>query len=180
MAPVCHSAPHSGHFRASGPALALRADEFSLAKLTGPSWCGELDTSEDGGSSMKSEKISFMMIAVLGVFGVSLLLCVHASAQTEVILHHFGGSKWDGTYPSSGVIFDADGNLYGETGSGGSRENGGTVYELSPRAGGGWMEQVLHNFDGNGGGGEEPNSGLIFDAGGNLYGTTGQGNYNFG
>jgi uncharacterized repeat protein (TIGR03803 family) len=129
---------------------------------------------------MKSEKISFMMIAVLGVFGVSLLLGVHASAQTEVILHHFGGSKWDGTYPSSGVIFDAAGNLYGETGSGGSRENGGTVYELSPRAGGGWMEQVLHNFDGNGGGGDEPNSGLIFDAAGNLYGTTGQRSYNFG
>jgi hypothetical protein len=70
---------------------------------------------------MKSEKISAMMIAVLAVFGVSLLLSVHASAQTEVILHHFGGSKYDGTFPSSGVIFDAAGNLYGETSSGGLR-----------------------------------------------------------
>jgi uncharacterized repeat protein (TIGR03803 family) len=127
---------------------------------------------------MKSEKISFMMIAMLAVLGVSLLLAAHASAQTEVILHHFGGSKLDGTYPSSGVIFDAAGNLYGETRTGGSM-NGGTVFELLPEAGGGYMEEIVHNFEDRGVGGDFPHSGLIFDDIGNLYGTTGNSGYGY-
>lgn len=128
---------------------------------------------------MQSKKLSFTLAALSAVLGVSLLLSMRAIAQTEVILHHFGGSKLDGTYPSSGVIFDAAGNLYGETGSGGLR-GGGTAYQLYPNADGGWSETLLDNFDDNGGGGDEPNSGLIFDAAGNLYGTTGQRNWNFG
>ncbi len=47
----------------------------------------------------------------------------------------------------------------------------GTLFELSPKAGGGWAERVLHNF-GNGTDGGLPLSGMIFDAAGNLYGTT--------
>ena len=50
----------------------------------------------------------------------------------------------------------------------------GTVFELSPREGGGWTETVLHSF-GNGADGQIPNASLIFDAAGNLYGTTNQG-----
>lgn len=41
----------------------------------------------------------------------------------------------------------------------------------TPTAGGGWTEQVLHNF-GNGADGAAPWAGLIIDAAGNLYGTT--------
>jgi uncharacterized repeat protein (TIGR03803 family) len=128
---------------------------------------------------MKSKKFSFTMIAVLAVFGVSLLLGAHASAQTEVILHHFGGSKLDGTSPSSGVIFDAAGNLYGETSSGGSRA-GGTVYELSPNAAGEWTELILKSFVSFGAGGYLPRGGVIFDAAGDLYGTTGGHYPNYG
>ena len=45
------------------------------------------------------------------------------------------------------------------------------MFELTPTAGGGWTEQVLHSF-GNGADGANPYAGLIFDAAGNLYGTT--------
>ncbi len=48
----------------------------------------------------------------------------------------------------------------------------GTVFELSPTQGGGWTEAVLHSFNNNGVDGYYPNGGLIFDAAGNLYGTT--------
>ena len=62
------------------------------------------------------------------------------------------------------------GNLYGTTYTGGIH-NYGTVFELSPRQGGGWTEKVLHSF-GGGTDGTSPNAGLIFDTAGNLYGTT--------
>jgi hypothetical protein len=56
----------------------------------------------------------------------------------------------------------------------------GTVFELSPKAGGGWAEKVIHSFSGNGEDGYTPVAGLIFDSSGNLYGTTeGGGTCNF-
>ena len=80
----------------------------------------------------------------------------------------------------AGLIFDAAGNLYGTTYTGGTY-NDGTVFELSPSAGGGWSETVLHSFDPDGSDGLFPQSGLIFDAAGNLYGTTiGGGTYDYG
>ena len=94
---------------------------------------------------------------------------------TETVLHSFSGG--DGADPLAGLISDAVGNLYGTTWGGGTGSNCGTggcgtVFELSPTAGGGWTETVLHNFDNNGADGVDPSAGLIFDAGGNLYGTT--------
>jgi uncharacterized repeat protein (TIGR03803 family) len=93
---------------------------------------------------------------------------------TETVLHSFGNGT-DGAFPYAGLIFDAAGNLYGTT-TGGGTYRGGTVFQLTPTAGGGWAEQVLYSFcsqtnctDGGGPGG------LIFDAAGNLYGTTGGG-----
>jgi len=68
------------------------------------------------------------------------------------------------------VIFDAAGNLYGTTDYGGA-DGFGTVYELSPVAGGGWTQTVLHSY-GNTGDGSFPQGNLVFDAAGNLYGTT--------
>ena len=47
----------------------------------------------------------------------------------------------------------------------------GTVFELTPAGGGTWTEKVLHSF-GSGADGTYPWAGLIFDAAGNLYGTT--------
>src|SRR5664280_601677 len=88
---------------------------------------------------------------------------------TEKVLHNFGIGR-DGTDPLAGLIFDAAGNLYGTTEYAGNY-GGGTVFEWTPAAGGGWTETVLHSF-GNGTDGYSPSAGLIFDAAGNLYGTT--------
>src|ERR1035437_1017268 len=78
---------------------------------------------------------------------------------------------FDHKSPQSGVIFDSAGNLYGTT-QGGGTGGCGTVYELSPSSSG-WTEKVLYNFQcGFSSDGQYPIGGLIFDAAGNLYGTT--------
>jgi uncharacterized repeat protein (TIGR03803 family) len=95
---------------------------------------------------------------------------------TEKILHNLNNNGKDGYYPfARGLIFDGAGNLYGTTESGGSgscRDGCGTVFELTPKTGGGWTEKVLYNFKNNSRDGRKPGAGLIFDASGNLYGTT--------
>jgi uncharacterized repeat protein (TIGR03803 family) len=95
---------------------------------------------------------------------------------TLTVLHTFGGE--DGAYPSSALLFDSVGNLYGTTDGGGtSAECGsqgcGTVFELSPQGGGDWTETVLYNFCslGDCADGEGPGGGLVRDSSGNLYGT---------
>ncbi len=90
------------------------------------------------------------------------------------VLHNFNFSNGDGYYPSTGLIVDASGNLYGVTEWGGAY-NSGTVFELAPGAEGKWAEKRLHSFNDNGHDGYAPLSGLMFDAAGNLYGTTARG-----
>jgi uncharacterized repeat protein (TIGR03803 family) len=69
-----------------------------------------------------------------------------------------------------GLVFDGVGNLYGTTFSGGAF-GFGTVFELSPSAGG-WTESVLYNFTGDTDG-RNPSyyESLVFDTAGNLYGS---------
>jgi uncharacterized repeat protein (TIGR03803 family) len=97
---------------------------------------------------------------------------------TEKVLHSF--SNTDGANPSAGLIFDGAGNLYGTTPIGGANGQG-TVFELMPGASGGWREKILHNFASSGTDGHNPWTALLFDASGNLYGTTSKGGaYNWG
>jgi hypothetical protein len=46
----------------------------------------------------------------------------------------------------------------------------GTVFELTRKSDGGWMEKVLHSFNRKDDG-MSPRAGLIFDDVGHLYGT---------
>jgi uncharacterized repeat protein (TIGR03803 family) len=92
----------------------------------------------------------------------------------QKLLHSFNPRGGGGPSPGARVIFDKTGNLYGTTFEGGARDLG-TVFELMPAAGGGWTEKVLHNFTGRGVDGNAPYASLIFDAAGNLYGTTSRG-----
>jgi uncharacterized repeat protein (TIGR03803 family) len=97
----------------------------------------------------------------------------------EVVLHTFLGGS-DGVSPSASLVFDAAGDLYGITTSGGSQECsgysgcGGTVFELSPSAHG-WKESVLYRFgkDNDEGMGLFTSiPGLVLDSAGSLYATT--------
>ena len=111
------------------------------------------------------------------VVTVTLWLAPSAWPATEQVLYRFSG-KTDGATPSSGLIADAAGNLYGTTLSGGNPQycsnysipGCGVVFELSLTSGGQWQEQVLFSF--NGTDGNRPLGNLLFDAAGNLYGTT--------
>jgi len=78
------------------------------------------------------------------------------------VLHRFAGR--DGAFPNSGMILDKQGNVYGTTINDGAF-GCGAVFELSPRAGGGWTYNVLYNLRGG------PSAGpLAIDPAGNLYG----------
>src|SRR5271157_110097 len=130
---------------------------------------------------MRGKTFSIGLRVALAIFTVTLLVTSTWAATnwSEKVLHSFNNNGTDGALPYAGLIFDAAGNLYGTTWLAGTYGYG-TVFELTPTAGGGWTEQVLHSF-GNGTDGNQPVAGLIFDAAGNLYSTTvGGGDYDYG
>jgi uncharacterized repeat protein (TIGR03803 family) len=90
---------------------------------------------------------------------------------TKTLLYNFGGGN-DGISPVGPLVFDQDGNLYGETYHGGVY-TAGLVYNLTPHNGG-WTERILHTFTG-GADGAFPSGGSILDQAGNLYGVAGFG-----
>jgi uncharacterized repeat protein (TIGR03803 family) len=81
-------------------------------------------------------------------------------------LINFNGKE--GSNPSSGLMLDGAGNIYGVTVFGG-KYGDGTVFKLSPDEKGGYTEKVLWNF--NGTDGSQPRGGLIMNSAGNFYGT---------
>lgn len=90
-------------------------------------------------------------------------------AATPSTLVSFDGSN--GAYPDAGLIADANGNLFGTTGGGGS-SGYGTVFEIAKTSSGyAATPTTLVSFD-NGADGGSPEAGLIIDASGNLFGTT--------
>lgn len=108
-------------------------------------------------------------------FGCGTVFEVKSTGE-EVVLYSFGNWKNE-RYPQGGVIEDKAGNLYGTTvGLGNTSieckfyEKCGTVFKLHPNG----TLITLYRFT-NSGDGAFPEDSLIFDASGNLYGTT-QGN----
>jgi uncharacterized repeat protein (TIGR03803 family) len=89
------------------------------------------------------------------------------AAGTETVVHNFIGGN-DGIWPA-GIVGDQEGNLYGTTSEGGTFSNG-TVFKLNTSG----QETVLYSFSG-GFDGSQPGAGVVLDASGNIYGTTGGG-----
>ena len=82
-----------------------------------------------------------------------------ASGWTETVLWNFTGGS-DGGNPTSGVILDNAGNLYGTN-------LAGVAYELVPSASGWTAQSLAPQIFLN-----QPWGGLVFDPAGNLFGTT--------
>jgi uncharacterized repeat protein (TIGR03803 family) len=93
-------------------------------------------------------------------------------AWSETVLWSFGCGATDGCDPNGTLLRDSTGALYGATYTGGAF-GAGTVYKLTPPAGGSgpWTSKILFAFSGGTDGGY-PIGGLVRDGVGNLYGTT--------
>ena len=86
------------------------------------------------------------------------------------VLHIFQGFPRDGIVPMGRLVMDANGDLFGVTEWGVGAQGNGIVFELEHSTKG-WRENILHYFTGSPDG-ANPTAGLVFDAQGNLYGTT--------
>jgi uncharacterized repeat protein (TIGR03803 family) len=109
--------------------------------------------------------------------GVVFKLEHSKTGWTESVIHSFNGGSSDGSNPAAGLVIDAKGNLYGTTAEGGLTgfcgDNGcGTVFRLTPAAGGKWNKTLLHRFDDSIGDGAYPLGDVILDGAGNIYSTT--------
>jgi uncharacterized repeat protein (TIGR03803 family) len=97
--------------------------------------------------------------------GTAFELSPEGGGWTETVLYNFNNAP-DAANPYGGLVLDTAGNLYGTTYYGGT-SNRGAVYKLTRGSNGKWTESILYSFaDG------DPGGALVFDAKGNLYGTT--------
>jgi uncharacterized repeat protein (TIGR03803 family) len=118
---------------------------------------------------MQSTKPAILVAALL-------LLTHYGAAQTLNPLYSFSGVNGDGGDPEGNLVLGPGGELYGVTSVGGANGRG-TVYQLTPPSvpGGAWTETVLYSFTGTNGDGNGPETGLVMDSNGVLYGTTNKG-----
>ena len=159
---------------------------YQLSPQTGGSWTETIVHNFEGGTGDGRLPESGVTLDAAGnVYGTTFgggkysfgtvfeLIPQGGGVWTLKGLHAFGNSP-DGANPEGEVILDASGNVYGTTFDGG--KNGvnfggtGTFFELSQTAGA-WSEVRQYNF-GLGRDAGFPQSGLIADPHGNLYGTS--------
>lgn len=125
---------------------------------------------------------------LFGGAGPNALFRVRQAGQGWVFTPIFEFNGTDGEYPAGRLSVGPDGALYGATSGGGMPQcmgygGCGVIFSLRPAAsicasvGCPWNETVLYRFDPVSGfeDGYHPNGGLIFDASGNIYGTTSAG-----
>jgi uncharacterized repeat protein (TIGR03803 family) len=97
-----------------------------------------------------------------------VLASMHSAwAGTGKTLYSFTASA-DGANPAAGVTLDSAGHLYGTTVD--CHSTFGSVYRMTPSSSG-WQFQTILPFTDNGDG-ACPESNVILDSSGNLYGTT--------
>jgi uncharacterized repeat protein (TIGR03803 family) len=150
------SLTHLHDFNGSDGSLSAANDAYALLGGLIMDQSGNLyGTTGQGGSSSRCT----------GGCGVVFELSKSGSQWTEKVLHSFTGS--DGSNPDAPLLLDASENLYGTTTSGGT--NGfGVVFRTSATG----QTKDLYNFTNKNGDGAYPNSALVMDTAGNLFGTT--------
>jgi uncharacterized repeat protein (TIGR03803 family) len=108
--------------------------------------------------------------------GVVYRLTPESSGWKFGVVYTFNGVNGSrGSQPSGGLTMDSAGNLYGTTFGGGNlacnNGNGcGTVFKLSRQSGNSFTFSKVFQFSGTSG--ASPNTNVIVDPSGNLYGTT--------
>jgi uncharacterized repeat protein (TIGR03803 family) len=107
-----------------------------------------------------------------GTYGDGVVFMLTLAGKETVLYEFKGQANGDGAAPHGHLAFDANGNIYGTTQAGGTNGTG-TVYELSPKSGGGWKEKVLYSFSASGTtDGTDPSAGMTIAADGTMYSTT--------
>ena len=121
-----------------------------------------------------SDGYFYGVTAVGGAHNLGVVFRVSASGQYFVVYSFTGGS--DGSNPVGPLTIGNDGNFYGTTEFGGdpslcsATAGCGTIFQLSPSG----TLKTIHNFAGPNEG-AHPQSGLVEDAQGILYGTAAYG-----
>jgi hypothetical protein len=118
------------------------------------------------------------LFSLAAAIAVAFSLALPAQAQTTYkIIESFTGGTPDGSFPSSKLIFDSEGNLYGTSEYGGNTAGGcelysgcGVVFKLSP-TGPDWHDTTLFRF-GTSKSGVLPRGALVLTPKGDVIGTT--------
>ena len=110
-------------------------------------------------------------LRTLSKFAFPVFACFQTlSAATPVLTTIASFTGPNGSHPESGLAIGKNAVLYGTTYSGGTYGYG-TVFEVTPAAGGASALTILYSFTGYADGGN-PQSGVIVAPSGALYGTT--------
>ena len=117
-----------------------------------------------------------MIFRSIHFWAVELLLSVTLSifapaARGQVLQSLYSFAVTNGYYPYAGLVEGSDGNFYGTTYQGGTKDSG-TVFNITPD--GVWTSLVSFN----GANGAYPSAGLLLASDGNFYGTTESGGAN--
>src|ERR1700721_2829070 len=99
--------------------------------------------------STTAGRVFDVMRKILATAAIPLILVASSwAAGREKILYSFQGGS-DGTNPIAGLVFDAQGNLYGTSyigGNGSCLHGCGIVFKLTANKSGSWTETILHQF----------------------------------
>ncbi len=139
---------------------------FTMATTNGVATFSDLSVS-GAGSDFLTASVDGLPSSSSAVFAVAAPVGAPRRPSllpSPQVVGNFSGSTGDA--PLGGLVADAQGNLFGETATGGTNGNG-TIFEIV--AGSGTI-QTIASFDGAHG--QTPGGGLLIDGQGNLYGTT--------
>lgn len=156
---------------------------FKLTRLSGGKWRYNVihhfhgrDGERPGGSlifdAQKENLYGTTYLGGVDNLGTVFELSPSGSGWNEKVLYSFRGSGGDAFAPLNALVFDPNGNLYGDSQYGGANSKG-AVFELQP-SGGNWKESVIYSFTG-GDDGAASDANLVLDSSGNLYGTAAAG-----
>jgi uncharacterized repeat protein (TIGR03803 family) len=112
---------------------------------------------------MGRRPVAFVTTGVLTVLTLLTLMVGAGATGTTQVIHSF--DEEGGEYPSTELVRDGAGNLYGSTVQGGEFGSG-TVFRLTPDG----THSVLYSFT-SGADGAQPYGGVTLDPQGSLYGT---------